>query len=170
MRLFNTSFIAHTRRNHALEHATIHLLNGRHPTAKLGGWSTPAGFYVYGHVPTADVQGAASEALYRLRRGERNLAVYPRCGTNLVTAGTLVGSIAFLTMLPGDNRSRRERLPLLILLSTLALLLAQYLGPAVQEYVTTDVNHSDSHIVKVERGTAGRTPVHRVLVSHGAHS
>ena len=170
MGLFNVPFVAQTRRNHALEHATIHLLNRHHPSATLGGWSTPTGFYIYGHVPTEDVQRAASEALVRLRRGEKHLAVYPRCGTNLVTAGTMVGSIAFLTMLPGDNRSRRERLPLLILLSTLALLLAQYLGPTVQERVTTNVNHSDVRIAKVERDMAGKTPIHKVLVSHGAHS
>ena len=65
---------------------------------------------------------------------------HPRCGTNIVTAGTLVGLLSFLTMLPGDDRSRRQRLGLMIMLSTVALLLSQPLGRLVQERVTTDPN------------------------------
>ena len=165
MGLPSIPFITQTRRNHALEHATVHLLNRRYPALRVVGWSTPFGFYIYGHVPTADVQHAVSEALTRLRRGESHLAVHPRCGTNLVTASTLVGLISFLAMLPGDSRSRRERLPLVVLLSTLALILAQPLGLVVQEYITTDAK-MDLAITKIERGTARNAPVHRIQVEH----
>jgi hypothetical protein len=88
--------IARTRRSHAMEHATIHLLNRRLATTQLAGFSTPYGFYVLGHVSTQDMQSAATEALARLKRGERQLAIHPRCGTNIVTAGTLVGLVTFL--------------------------------------------------------------------------
>ena len=159
-------FIAQTRRNHALEHATVHLLNRRYPATQLVGWSTPYGFYIYGHVPTAEVQHAASEALARLRRGENHLAIHPRCGTNVVTAGTLVGLISFLAMLPGDRHSRRERLPLVVLLATLALIVAQPLGLLVQERITTDPNQMDVSISKIERGISSKTPVHHVRVAH----
>ena len=159
-------FIAQTRRNHALEHATVHLLNQRYPSAQLVGWSTPYGFYIYGHVPTPAVQHAVSEALTRLRRGEKHLAIHPRCGTNLVTAGTLVGLISFLAMLPGDRESRRERLPLVVLLATLALIVAQPLGLLVQERITTDPNQMDVSISKIERGVSNKTPVHHIRVAH----
>jgi hypothetical protein len=103
-----------------------------------------------------------------LRRGESHLAVHPRCGTNVVTAGSLIGLIAFLAMLPGDSRSRRARLPLVILLSTLGLMLAQPLGLRVQEHITTDARHTDGIEVTIEHGMAGNTPVHKIQTSHGA--
>jgi hypothetical protein len=167
MGLLDIPFITRTRRNHAIEHATVHVLNRRHPAMHIVGWSTPSGFYIYGHVPTTDVQHAVNEALTRLRRGESHLAVHPRCGTNLVTAGTLVGLISFLTMLPGDRHSRRERLPLVVLLSTLALIVAQPLGLVVQEHITTDAK-VDVAITEIERGTSRGAPVHRVQVQHKA--
>jgi hypothetical protein len=134
------------------------------------GWSTPYAFYVYGHVPTQVVRGVVTEALTRLRKGENYLAIHPRCGTNLVTAGLLVGLVAFLTMLPGDKRSRRERLPLVLLLSTLALMLAQPLGPVVQEYVTTETDLANAQVAEIERYVVGQTPVHRVRLDHGARA
>ncbi|MFN2231636.1 MAG: DUF6391 domain-containing protein [Anaerolineae bacterium] len=158
--------VSQTRRNHAVEHATIHLLNRRFPTLHLVGWSGPFGFYIHGHVSADAVQSAVQEALARLRRGESYLAVHPRCGTNIVTAGTLAGLVSFLAMLPGSDRDRRTRLPLVVLLSTLALLFAQPLGTAVQQWVTTDPHLLGSVEARISYGQSGQTPVHRVeLVS-----
>jgi hypothetical protein len=158
--------VSETRRNHAVEHATIHLLNRRFPTLHLVGWSSPFAFFIYGHVPTDAVQSAVQEALARLRRGESYLAVHPRCGTNIVTAGALAGLVSFLAMLPGSDRDRRARLPMVVLLSTLALLFAQPLGTAVQEWITTDPRVLDSTEPRVSYSQSGQTPVHRVqLVS-----
>ena len=158
--------IRHTRQHHALEHATIHVLNRRYPARRVFGWSTPFCFYVYGDLPTEAVQGAVSEALLRLRRGETDLAVHPYCGTNVVTAGVLAGLTGFLTMLPGDARDRRTRLPLLVLLSTLAVLASRPLGMAVQQRVTTDA-HALHHVVpRLASGRLGATPVHRVELTH----
>jgi hypothetical protein len=168
MGLFNIPFVARTRRNHALEHATIHLLNQRYPTLRLVGWSTPAGFYVYGHIPTVEIRQAVNDALTRLRSGESHLAIHPRCGTNLVTAGALVGLTAFLAMLPGDHPSRRSRLPLIVLLSTLALMLSQPLGLVVQERITTDAHLGQTLGVVIERGMAGDTPLHKIRTDYGS--
>lgn len=160
------NFIARTRRNHALEHATIHLLNRRYPDKQIVGWSTPQGFYIYGDVSTSAVENAVREASSRLSRGESTLAIHPRCGTNLVTASTLVGLVAFATMLPGGNRSRRARLPLVLLASTLAMLLSQPIGLAVQEYVTTDAHQLGTPDIDIEPGVAGQVTVHKVRVTH----
>jgi hypothetical protein len=167
MSILNIPFIAQTRRSHALEHATIQILNRRYPTLRLMGWSTPRGFYLHGHISSQAVRTAVTEALARLHKGESQLAIHPRCGTNLVTAGTAVGLIAFLTMLPGSKRSRRERLPLVLLLSTLALMFAQPLGPVVQEYITTESNLAGTQITEIERYVIGQTPVHSIQLDHG---
>ena len=58
----------HIRRNHALEHATIHLLSARHPHLSLVGRSDTAGFYLFGNVPTELVDEAVHEALSRFAR------------------------------------------------------------------------------------------------------
>jgi uncharacterized protein YqhQ len=104
----------------------------------------------------------------RLNTGESHLAVHPRCGTNLVTAAMLVGLTTFLAMLPGDQRSRRERLPLVVLLATLALMLAQPLGLIVQRYITTDASPAAELTARIHPGQAGKTPVHRIHLDHGA--
>jgi hypothetical protein len=154
------------RRHHALEHATIRILNRRLPYVRLAGWSTPGGFYIYGAVTPPQLEAAIAEALARFSQGERDLAVHPRCGTNLVTAGMLVGLTSFVSMLPGDQRSRRTRLPLVLLLSTFALLLAQPLGLAVQQHVTTEANLESVSSISMDSYQIGQTPVHRVLLEH----
>lgn len=161
------SLVTDARRSHALEHATIQVLQRRRPWLAMLGRSTPGGFYIYGDVPTTEVQEAVVEALSRLRRGERRLAVHARCGTNLITTGVLIGAVAFLTMLPGDDRSRRGRLPLVLLLSTLAAIVAQPLGPLVQEHITTQADLGTTDVVGVERHEIGNLTVHKVLLRHG---
>jgi len=166
MGILNIPVIARTRRSHALEHATIQLLSRHRPAVALTGRSTPDGFYIYGHISTQELQSAVQEALSRLRGGARHLAVHSRCGTNLVTAGILAGLVSFLTMLPGSDRSRRERLPLVLLFVTLTLFLAQPLGPLVQQYVTTEADLSATTVAQITRSSLGRVPVHRVQLEH----
>ena len=160
------SILTRIRRHHALEHATIRILNRRFPHVRLAGWSTSGGFYVYGTVTAPQIQEAIIEALTRFTRGERHLAIHPHCGTNMVTAGMLVGLTSFACMLPGDQRARRTRLPLVLLLSTLALLLAQPLGLAVQQHVTTEANLDSVSGITVDRLQLGQTPLHRIQLEH----
>ena len=166
MGILDIPIIARTRRSHALEHATIQILNRHRPAVSLTGRSTPDGFTIYGRVSTQEVQSAAQEALARMRGGARHLAVHSRCGTNLVTSGVLVGLVSFLTMLPGSDRSRRERLPLVLLFATLTLFFAQPLGPLVQQHVTTEADLSATTVTCITRSTWGHVPVHRVQLEH----
>jgi hypothetical protein len=129
---------------------------------QLAGMSAPWGFFVYGDIPTSELQSALVEAQARLSHGEQNLALHPHCGTNLVTAGTLAGLLAFLTMLPGDQRARRTRLPVVLLLSTLAMLLAQPLGLVVQQHITTEADLGNLSVIRIDRGQIGHMPVHHV--------
>lgn len=153
--------IDRTRRNHGLEHATITLLSQRYRGLSLVGRSTPAGFYLYGEVATEAVAEAAHTALARMRAGERHLAIHPNCGTNFVTAGFAAALAAFLGFAGArDWRSRAERLPLVAVLATLALIAAQPLGLVLQRDITTSGDVGAMQIAAVER-QAG-LPVHVV--------
>ena len=81
--------IRRVRRNHGLEHATIHVLSRKVKNLSMAGRSTVTGFYLYGNVTTEEVESAVREALQRMRNGEHGLAIHPNCGTGLVTAGLL---------------------------------------------------------------------------------
>jgi hypothetical protein len=151
------------RQNHALEHATIHLLTRSDPSRHFVGRSTPRGFYIYGQVDTQTVADAVSEALARLRAGESDLAIHPRCGTGIATTGILAGLAAFATL--GFRRKRTlADLPAVITATTLAALVAQPLGLTVQQQFTTDANVEGVRIARVERLEAGRMVAHRVIL------
>lgn len=153
------------RRNHALEHATIALLQPQMAPGKhLSGRSTLRGFYLYGDVPTPLVEAAALGALARLREGESSLAISDQCGTNLAVAGVLSGLAALLAV----GRGRRlERLPQGLLAALAAGLLAQPLGRWVQGRLTTQPQVGRMAIAGVERRQRGPWTVHLVRTSGG---
>ena len=162
MSILNWPLVARTRRNHGLEHATVHILSQRHPGVGLMGRSTPNCFYIYGDLTADQIQSAAAEALARLRAGESHLTIHPGCGTNLVVSGTLAGAAAFSAVNVGRKRSRWENLPTAMMAATIALLLAQPLGPLLQERVTTSADMATMEILGVWRVNNSGLPVHRV--------
>lgn len=151
--ILNIPIIRRVRRNHGLEHATIHILSHKVQNLSIAGRSTNTGFYLYGSIPTAEVETAAQEALHRMRNGEHGLAIHPNCGTGLVTAG-LMTSFATLVGTAGMKHGfleRLSRLPTLALLSTMSLILAQPLGLALQQHFTTLGDPGDMEIVNIRR-------------------
>ena len=159
--LLDSPVILATRRNHGLEHATIHILSGHFPGNALAGHSNPGGFFILGNVPTESVREAAAEALVRLRNGETKLAVHPGCGTNYVVAGALAGILAWLGMTGAKSgRQRLERLPLMILLSMVGFIISQPIAPAIQQRITTSGDPGSLAIVDVYRVRKG---VHRIV-------
>jgi hypothetical protein len=157
--------VSRVRRNHGLEHATLHILSERYPKISLAGHSDVGGFWVIGDVSTEDLRSAAEEALQRMRSGEHNLAVHPNCGTNFVTAGTLAGVAAAVAMLGAGKRTRDkvERIPLAASLATVALMFAQPMGLKIQERVTTSGDPEALSIVAVQPSRRGRIQAHRVI-------
>ncbi|MEG4228425.1 DUF6391 domain-containing protein [Microcoleus sp. N9_B2] len=133
------------RQVHALEHATVWVLSqsvgattARTDNELLGGMSTDQGFYLYGHVNIAQLRQAVREALQRIASGEWDLAVHPRCGTNLSVAMLLTAGLAV-----GINLAL-PRGPILQLLglgaaAAAAAQLAPDLGALAQRYVTTAI-------------------------------
>jgi hypothetical protein len=151
------------RQNHALEHATIHVLSRYNPYARVMGRTTLSGYHIAGALTTQDVANAATEALVRLQQGEAHLSVHPRCGTNLAVTGVLAGAAAYGATL-GRPRSRLERLPLALMAATLAAVAAQPLAHWVQERVTTSPDVEGVYIENVERLHSGKLAIHKVVV------
>ncbi|MDZ4159015.1 MAG: DUF6391 domain-containing protein [Anaerolineaceae bacterium] len=152
------------RRNHALEHATLHVLNTTNPSLRLAGMSDFRGFWVVGSVDTGDLQLAVDDGLARLQAGERKLATHPNCGTNYAVWGLFASLTAWLCMAgAGRNlRSRLERLPLMVSLVTLTLILTQPLGPMVQERLTTQPDLGGMRVVAITYYPHRQTGMHRV--------
>ncbi|MDY7042540.1 MAG: DUF6391 domain-containing protein [Chloroflexota bacterium] len=164
--ILDLPLVARVRRNHAVEHATIHVLSARNPYLQLVGRTDWSGFTLYGWVRTEEVASAVAEALDRLRAGEHHLAVHPRCGTNLAVGGILTGLAAFGAMFfPRRSKSRLRRLPDVMLATTLSMLVAQPLGLVVQERVTTSPLVRGMSVRKINRRQRGRMVIHEVTLS-----
>lgn len=161
----NPNTFSRIRRNHGLEHATLHILAERNPKLSLAGHSNASGFWLLGDVSTEEVNSAAHEALKRMREGEHNLAVHPNCGTNFVAAGTVSGLLGALAMFGVGRKvkDKLERLPLAATFATVGLILAQPLGLLLQEKVTTSGYPEDLEIVEVIPSHRGRITAHRVI-------
>lgn len=150
------------RKNHGLEHATIHLLSARYPHTPIAGRADRNGFVIIGTLPTESIVESVNEAVARLRAGQSHLAIHPNCGTNFVTGALLAGTASYLSLLGGSTsqwRDRLERLPFAILATALALLIAQPLGTRAQKHLTTSGQIDGLEVVKVRRNGAR---IHRI--------
>lgn len=157
--------ISRLRRNHGLEHATIHILGKKHPNVNFGGMSSPTGFTIIGDVSTEEVAEAAIVALKRLRAGRSDLAMHPNCGTNFAVSGAFAGLGAWLgTLGSGKNFKRKvERLPLSLFLATVALVLSRRLGPMIQKNITTSGDPENLELDRVETVIRAGLRMHRVI-------
>ncbi|MGF1535659.1 MAG: DUF6391 domain-containing protein [Elainellaceae cyanobacterium] len=145
-----------TRQVHALEHATIWVLSGASPpltltatdyrsysltrsdNGQLSGFSTPQGFYLTGDVSPQALRRASAIALKRLNGGEWDLAIHPRCGTNLPIALTLTAGAVVAAHLALPRRPLDQILGF-VGATALAAAIAPAVGAMAQKYVTTAV-------------------------------
>jgi len=157
--------ISRVRRNHGLEHATLHVLAERHPGRPLAGHSDFNGFWIIGDLSVEELASAIQEARSRLSSGESKLAVHPNCGTNFATSGVLAGLAAAAAMFGVGKRARDnlDRLPMAILLATLALIISQPLGLQLQEHVTTSSALGMLRVVEIIPRAQGNIKAHRVV-------
>jgi hypothetical protein len=155
-----TDVIARTRQHHAIEHATIHVLTARHPDRRFTGYSDPFGFTIYGDLDERDMRSAVGDALLRLQAGERQLALHPNCGTNLLTtalAATLAGYAGALAV----RGSWLERLAVTLVLTLVAIPASRPLGFRLQEY-TTDADVGDRWVAGIRLMQIGSAQLLRV--------
>lgn len=134
------------RRNHALEHATVNVMEERYGPTRLGGLAQHEGFLIHGGADPDLVFDAAREGRRRLQAGERDLAIHSRCGTTMVAAN-LVSALTFLALL---FYTGRFSLLNVLLALVVAWFLARPLSLVLQRYVTTDANIGDLEILGLE--------------------
>jgi hypothetical protein len=159
--------ISLVRRNHGLEHATINLLSKKHPGQAYAGHSDTGGFWLVGQIQTDELVTMVQTALARMNAGEHRLAIHPHCGTNAATTGVIAGALAWLAMVnTGNNWKKKfDRLPLVMLLTTLAVIASEPLGPKVQEKITTSGLPGGLRVTRIicyERSETDHSIIHRV--------
>lgn len=160
--------VRRTRRNHALEHATITVLSRRVKGLQMAGRSDERGFTLMGEAPTEQIEAALQDALRRMKAGEHGLAIHPNCGTNLVTTGFLTTLVGVLGLSGSSRRESWNRLPMVMVLMMGTILFSQPLGLALQKHFTTDGDPADLEIVSIKRSqmrmpwSSGPMTVHRV--------
>lgn len=139
--ILETNPVWKVRSNHALEHATLHVLETKGVRARVSGFSDAGGFWLLGEVPTGLIFESAREALQRMQAGETGLAIHENCGSNLVPSIVVSGGLAWLAMSGAgkDFHKKILRLPLVALLAVIGFEAARPAGPLLQEKaVSTD--------------------------------
>ncbi len=159
--ILDLPLILETRRNHALEHATIHLLAPKNPGKRMAGHSNPTGFFILGDLTTQQIWECVTEAHARLKSGESGLAVHPGCGTNMATTALLSATLAWAPMRTTKSTLWRILLiPLALVFALLGYQLSKPLGPWLQKYITTEADLGDMKIVDI---VPIRKGIHRVI-------
>jgi hypothetical protein len=150
-----------TRRNHALEHATLKILERKYGDKNLAGHSNPTGFFLFGEIAMDNIRDAINEAITRLRAGESDLAVHPGCGTNLATSMVLPATFAWVPF--QRVRSTRWRLlliPVGLMFAVFGYLLSKPLGPWLQRNITTEADLGNMQVIEI---VPVRKGVHRIV-------
>ena len=158
------SILSRTRRNHGLEHATLNLLAKTHPGQPYAGHSDGGGFWILGNIPTEVLSSTVSEALGKLKAGQKDLAIHKNCGTNLLVSGFAAGLAGAAGLIGVGKRTRDkfERIPVITLFSVIALIASRPLGPLLQKKVTTSGDPENLIIASISKHTLNGTPTHRI--------
>jgi hypothetical protein len=136
------------RKNHSLEHATINVLEERYGrTLRIGGLAYSDGFSISGPdlPPPYEVLDAAREALFRMKNGESQLAIHPRCGTSMAGANFLFSAVFILVLVFYDHLSIIN----ILLAFLVANMLAIPFGKVLQKFFTTYPDVRDLMIVDI---------------------
>jgi hypothetical protein len=156
-----TQLISRVRRNHGLEHATIHVLSEKHKNFSAQGNSNHKGFIlnIYGDISENAVADAVEEAFSRMKKGEHHLAVHPNCGTVLLTTATMAALTAQATFAIEQHRQKQPNMNLSVLLNALptavlavvfSLIISKPIGVHLQAQYTVegDLREMQLHSVR----------------------
>ncbi len=152
------------RRNHGVEHATVAVLFARIGPRRIAGRAASDGFFILGPIDEELLLSCAREALSRMQRGERDLAVSPHCGTNIAVTAALSSLATMRVFSRHPERTAGDRLGDAFTASIAAILAAQPLGRWVQRYLTTRADVQDVEIV----GLRAYFPGVRKVITRGA--
>ena len=157
-------FIRATRRNHALEHASMKVLASNFQGVRMMGHSNPTGFVIIADLPTEIVTDAVLEARRRLLAGEHDLAIHPGCGTNLAASSFLSGAAAFLSLM-GLSRGKQPKWWHFLISAFVAVpiyIISKPVGPLLQEKYTTDPNISDLEVTLIRSQKLHKGFIHQI--------
>jgi hypothetical protein len=157
-----TYLMSRIRRNHGLEHATIHVLSEKYKNFSAQGNSNHRGFHlnIYGDISEEDVMDAVETAFQRMKAGEHDLAVHPNCGTVLLTTATMATMAAQAVFTLEQRRQTRAKsdtavllnaLPSAILAVVLSLIVSRPLGVQLQARFTTEGDLGELQIRSIRR-------------------
>lgn len=165
--VLNQQKVLAIRRNHAVEHATINILSKQFPAKSISGYSDANGFWLIGKIPAESVRQAVDEAIQRLGSGENSLAFHPNCGTNFVVMGSAAALASWIGMLGTGKKwsDKLDRLPLMMVFSTLALIFTQPVAHAVQAQITTAPSLGQYSLLRIEDVSRGDMQAYRVFTT-----
>jgi len=158
--------VGRLRKNHAIEHATLHLLDRGSSRPRLAARSDWQGISFYGQVDAPTLERAIRAAISALSHGEARLAVHPRCGSIPSVAG-LLSLLALLGVHPasGDGHRLGSWASTALAVSS-AVLLARPLGEALQARVLTDPQPAGARLEVLRVGQLGPLAIHRAFIGH----
>jgi len=144
--LFRIVTSRQVRKNHALAHGTLRILEEEYGRLNAEGMPVEDGFSLRGGVDPETALAAAKTALDRIRRGDRSLAFFHRCGITVVMANTLFAFLLFFVL---------RMLGLFSFLSAILCLVAVYfagsrLSYLAQVYGTISPDLDDMEITGVD--------------------
>ncbi len=146
LQLLEIFFKKTVRKNHSLEHATANVLEEHLGPLNISGYAKEDGFYLMGDLPAYQlVLEAAQIGLERMKRGERDLAIHPRCGTSIVAANLLFSLVFLGTLFLTGYLSLINIVGAIVV----AHLLGRPFGTVLQRYVTTTPDVSDMEILGI---------------------
>ncbi|MDD3655944.1 MAG: DUF6391 domain-containing protein [Atribacterota bacterium] len=135
------------RRNHAIEHATINVLEQlAGQQLNISGLSQENGFYIAGIQNAEMVEEAAIRGLNLLKQGSCHLAIHRRCGTDIAIANFITALIFFILLFTTGLFSILN----IVIALLLSNLISPYLGEYVQKYFTTSCEVRNTEIVGLE--------------------
>ncbi|MCP5100019.1 MAG: hypothetical protein GY943_31075 [Chloroflexi bacterium] len=157
-----TQTLSRIRRNHGLEHATIHVLSEKHRNFSAQGNSDHRGFHlnIYGDITEEDVYNAVEEAYTRMKKGEHQLAVHPNCGTVLLTTATMATLAAITTFTLEQKRQKgssmslsvlANALPTAVLAVVISLIVSRPVGVQLQAKYTVEGDLQNMKLVSVRK-------------------
>jgi hypothetical protein len=161
--------VKRTRRNHGLEHATVHILSKRLKNVPMMGRSSDRGFVLFADAPQEEIESAVREALRRMQHGEHNLAIHPGCGTSRLTTGFLTSLVAIIGLSGTNRRDAFNRLPFMMVAMMLTILFAEPLGISLQKHFTTEGDPGNMEVISITRKESRmplngqRTPMYMIL-------
>jgi hypothetical protein len=155
-----------TRRNHALEHATIHYLK-QSGARRLAGQAARNGFRISGRSSVAEIRSAFEQVRRVVRDGGQLPYISRRCGSNIVTALGL-GLLLLMVVALGSVLLRP---PLAVRASALSVVVLLFvavrhgIGSLIQRRFYMKVDFDDislRDIRQMQAGPTDRGPVHFV--------